>query len=34
MRKQIAAAVAAILSSLRFRYEAKKRKAAREVSWA
>ncbi len=34
MRKHIASAVAAVLSSFRARHEAKKRKAAREISWA
>lgn len=34
MRKQIAATVAAILSSFRARHAAKKRKAASELSWA
>lgn len=34
MRKHIATAVAALLSSLRARHQAKKLKAARDISWA
>jgi hypothetical protein len=34
MRKHIAKAVAAFLATFRARHEAKKRKAAREISWA
>ncbi|KSV67925.1 hypothetical protein N185_15465 [Sinorhizobium sp. GW3] len=34
MRKHIASVVAAVLSSFRARHEARKRKAARDISWA
>ncbi|MGF6155587.1 hypothetical protein M2267_000815 [Ensifer sp. KUDG1] len=34
MRKHIASIVAAVLSSFRARHEARKRKAARDISWA
>lgn len=34
MRKHIASIVAAVLSSFRARQEARKRKAARDISWA